>query len=646
MKTVAFLGLALCLGGLVAAQSTVVHGATPVTTYHYDISRSGWNNQETTLTAASFPTNFGLLVSNTTFDDLIDAQPLVVPGLTITGGTHDVVYVETQSNTVYAVDATTGAILLSRNLGPPVPAPAGCPSIPEVGITSTPVIDLGSQQIFVMAYVNGATVPSYQLHALSLTTLADNPNSPVTVAASHALTNGSNYTFNAAVQQQRPGLLGMNGTIYAAFGSFCDFDASLSRGWLLGWTASNLAPIATNRLNDSQATSPTNWFFTSIWMSGYGLAGGTDVASGGGPRIMFSTGNSDCNIYVNPIQCPSTSTYDGVTNIQESVVKTDTTATNILGIFSPPPAVVLAMDAQDLDMGAGGVMMLPPQNGNIPDLAVAAGKNGRLMLLNRDNMTAPVELAPIGIMLVRTLLLYRTRQRSTHRHQPGQRVNDLAAAPIARASSGRGGEREHSGQLSRSRVLHHGFVERRPTRKRHYLGSRTSHHVDDPGVVRVCGDCVDGNLQAIVFRTGRDLARHISQRQRCTGCRQRKGVCCLLQNARDFRRPHQHLIYVIRRSCGIGRAIANRAADSFAQQPARCDRGADRGHRIDAHAPGARRGERTGRCFPGLKEPANLGSANHWPRVHHHRLIDKRDRRAYRDVGHPRKIGIEQFMAG
>ena len=396
MKTVAFLGLALCLGGLVAAQSTVVHGATPVTTYHYDISRSGWNNKETTLTAASFPTNFGLLVSNTTFDDLIDAQPLVVPGLTITGGTHDVVYVETQSNTVYAVDATTGAILLSRNLGPPVPAPAGCPSIPEVGITSTPVIDLGSQQIFVMAYVNGATVPSYQLHALSLTTLADNPNSPVTVAASHALTNGSNYTFNAAVEQQRPGLLGMNGTIYAAFGSFCDFDASLSRGWLLGWTASNLAPIATNRLNDSQATSPTNWFFTSIWMSGYGLAGGTDVASGGGPRIMFSTGNSDCNIYVNPVQCPSTSTYDGVTNIQESVVKTDTTATNILGIFSPPPAVVLAMDAQDLDMGAGGVMMLPPQNGNIPDLAVAAGKNGRLMLLNRDNMTAPLNSHQLG----------------------------------------------------------------------------------------------------------------------------------------------------------------------------------------------------------------------------------------------------------
>ena len=325
---------------------------------------------------------------------MIDAQPLVVPGLTIGGVTHDVVFVETQSNTVYAVDANTGATLLSRNLGAPVTNPVGCIATPNVGITSTPVIDLASNQMFVMAYVETSTGPSYQLHALSLTTLLDAPNSRVTVTASHTLTNGTTYNFNAAVQQQRPALLALSGTIYAGFGSFCDYEGALSRGWLLGWTESPLAPLASNQLDDSLATSSTSFFLSSIWMSGYGLAGGFDIANGADtPSIMFATGNSDCNVIEVPEQCPPTSTYNGVTHIQESVVKIGTGLSSLSAIFTSPKPVVLDLDRADMDVGSGGVMMLPAGSDDpYPDLAVQAGKDGVLKLFNRDNMSTPTDV--------------------------------------------------------------------------------------------------------------------------------------------------------------------------------------------------------------------------------------------------------------
>src|ERR1019366_5818832 len=157
-----------------------------VTTYHYDNLRTGWNQQETTLSATNFPANFGIL-HTVPLDEQVDAQPLLVPGMTIAGGTHDVVYVATENNTVYAIDASSGAILLQRNLGTPVPTPLGCTNNSQNGwINSTPVIDPAAKTLYVIAYVNGSP-PTYQLHALNLSTLAEQPNSPRTVAASHTL---------------------------------------------------------------------------------------------------------------------------------------------------------------------------------------------------------------------------------------------------------------------------------------------------------------------------------------------------------------------------------------------------------------------------------------------------------------------------
>ena len=357
-----------------------------VTTYHYDTLRTGWNRNETLLSALKFPATFGVL-QTVALDDQVDAQPLLVPGQMIAGGLHDVVYVVTENNSVYALDANSGAILLQRNLGTPVPTPLGCGNNgPNVGITSTPVIDLEKGEIFVMAYVNGST-PSYQLHALNQTTLAD-AMAPVTVAATQKLTDGRTFAFNATYQRQRPGLLEMDGVIYAGFGSFCDFSASHSRGWVLGWKAADLVPLAHAELNDSQATSPTSFFLSSVWMSGFGVAG-TDN------QVFFSTGNSDCNFYVSPEACPSQSTYDGVTNIQESVVSLQRNLAQRDGVFTP--SNVFAMDIADADLGAAGVLLVPSSriSGGL-NLATIVSKDGRLFLLDRDNLSTALDMQQLA----------------------------------------------------------------------------------------------------------------------------------------------------------------------------------------------------------------------------------------------------------
>ena len=346
---------------------------TAVTTYHYDTHRTGWNNTETTLTPANVgSTSFGLL-HNITLDDQVDSQPLVVPGVTITAGSsqgqHDVVYVATEGNTIYAIDVHSGAVLLNPNFGTPVQFPLGCNNNgPNVGINSTPVIDTASGTLYVIIYTQDATLgPTYRVHALDLGSLTDKVT-PQIVSASHPLSNGTTFNFNATYQRQRPGLLLANGNIYAGFGSFCDFNANLSRGWLLGWNTGTLTPLAANRLNDLQPSSPDNFFLSSIWMSGYGPA-----ADDSG-NILFVTGNSD----------PSGTTYDGVTNIQESVVKVPANLGSVLDVFTPSDQG--SLDQGDTDFGSGGVLVLPDQPGSITHMAVAAGKDGNMYFMNEDDL--------------------------------------------------------------------------------------------------------------------------------------------------------------------------------------------------------------------------------------------------------------------
>ena len=354
------------------ATSAMVAGAqTAITTYHYDNNRTGWNQNETVLTQANVGnTTFGVL-QKVPLDDQVDAQPLIVPGVTITAGnyqgTHDAAYVVTENNSVYAIDVHSGTVLLSPNFGAPVSRPLGCTNNgPNVGITSTPVIDLSTNTLYVMVYTQESTGPAYYLHALALGSLTDTVT-PQLVTASHTLTDGSTFNFQAKYQRQRPGLLLANGSIYAGFGSFCDY-AKFSRGWLLGWTAASLAPFPSNQLNNHLVTSPNTFFLSSVWMSGYGPA-----ADDSG-NVLFVTGNSD----------QSGTTYDGVTNIQESVVKVPPTLGTVTDLFTPMNQSTL--DKEDEDFGSGGVLVVPDQPGSIPHLAVAAGKTGTMYLMNEDDL--------------------------------------------------------------------------------------------------------------------------------------------------------------------------------------------------------------------------------------------------------------------
>jgi hypothetical protein len=368
-KTTGFAGRSSLCSLLMVIFSLLAAAQTAITTHHYDNYRSGWNQNETTLTPANVNSNsFGLLKS-VALDAQVDGQPLVVPGVLITAGkfqgTHDVVYVATEGNTIYAIDAESGTVLLNPNFGTPVQPPAICGTSTSLGIHSTPVIDLTSNTLYALVYTQDTTGPAYRIHALDLGSLTDKVT-PQLVTASHTLTDGTTFNFNATYQRQRPALLLANGNVYAAFGSFCDTQANLSRGWLLGWNTGSLTPLPPNQLVDTQATAPSSYFLSSIWMSGNGPA-----ADDSG-NVLFVTGNS---YYT---------TYDGVTNVQESVVKTSPTLSGVMDLFTPNNQD--SLDLGDLDFGAGGVLVLPDQPGATPHMAVAAGKLGTMFLLNEDHL--------------------------------------------------------------------------------------------------------------------------------------------------------------------------------------------------------------------------------------------------------------------
>jgi len=145
-------------------------------------------------------------------------------------------------------------------------------------------------------------------------------------------------------------------------------DQNLTRGWVLGWQAGSLTPLTNTELTDTAATSPNNFFLSSIWMSGYGPA-----ADDSG-NVLFVTSDSD----------RSGTTYDGITNVQESVVKMAPDLSAMLDIFTPSD--VATLDELDRDFGAGGVMLLPDQIGSVPHMAVAAGKDGNMYLMNEDSL--------------------------------------------------------------------------------------------------------------------------------------------------------------------------------------------------------------------------------------------------------------------
>jgi hypothetical protein len=365
--------LAMNLGPANAAPTIPAAGAAQsVVTYHNDTWRTGANSAEYQLTPATVANLSGASVfgrlGRVALDGQVDAQPLVVPKVSVAGdpnaGTHDVVYVATENNTVYAIDPIRFTVLASRNLGAAVNNPIGFGQ-GVAGIRGTPVIDTSKGAMYVVAYVqpSGGGAVQYQLHMLSLSTLADMVT-PVTIAPTAKLTNGATLAFNAAYQMQRPALLESGGLIVVAFGSWGDLGANLSRGWVLSFNASTLAPnSAATDLLDTQVSNSADLYLASVWMSGNGPA----VDQSG--NVYFSTGNS------------AAGTYDGVTALQESVVKIAPGTGKLLSIYTPD--AVNNLDDNDLDIGAGGVLLLP--NAAKPYGAILS-KDAIIRIFNRGNL--------------------------------------------------------------------------------------------------------------------------------------------------------------------------------------------------------------------------------------------------------------------
>lgn len=351
---------------LVGAQAVA---QTPVTTWHYSNARTSANTTEVLLTPSNVNKNsFGKLFTMPV-DGFIVGQPLYLPGVNIPGqGTHNVVYVATMHESVYAFDADhpqagplwTTSILASSPAGAtPVPTSVqkngGGTGWTEVGIISTGVIDPVGGTLYVESetYESGKIV--HRLHALDVTTGQEKLGGPVTIAATFTQ-NGTISTFTGFYQINRPGLLLANGHIYIGFGSNC--CNAYSQGWVISYNASTLQQEGAFDAEPGKALA-------SIWLRGAGLSA-----------------DSNGNIYA---ETGESSYYAAGTNLPESVLKLSQVGTTLplTDWFTPYNHQYLSDNDQDL---ADGIVILPDQPGSVPHEAISLGKEGTVYILNRDSL--------------------------------------------------------------------------------------------------------------------------------------------------------------------------------------------------------------------------------------------------------------------
>jgi outer membrane protein assembly factor BamB len=358
------------------------------TTYQYDFERTGWNSSETTLTQTNVASSsFGKLFA-TSVDGEVYAQPLFASAVSIPGqGTHDVVYAATENDSVYALDAATGAKLWHADYADAAnglePVPAGDVScgfiVPTFGITGTPVLDRATSTLYFVVtakQTGGSGAYHHYLHAVDMTTGIDRPGSPVDIQGSVRGARFSVATFDPQWQYNRPGLLLRGGVIYIGFGSYCDLHKSTAHGWLFAYSAGRLAQLG--EFNTSPEASDA---LASLWAGGYGIASDDDG------RIFFATGNGDFN------------GNSGGDLWGDTVMKMSSTL-GVLDYFTPYNQAF--MRENDQDLGSGGPMVLPAQAGPIPDLMVEVGKTRDLYLIDREKMGGYTPGGPDDIVQVIT----------------------------------------------------------------------------------------------------------------------------------------------------------------------------------------------------------------------------------------------------
>jgi hypothetical protein len=361
------------------------NGFAGVFTQRNDIGRTGQNINETILTPANVnSTSFGKVFSQPV-DGNLYAQPLYVPNVSITGkGTHNVIYVATENDSVYAFDADndTGSnanplwqvslVDAAHGAGPgarPVNSAGDvvCYVIdPHYGITSTPVIDPSAGTIYVEAISKENGVYFHRLHALDITTGLERSQSPVVIRATVPGTGDGSVNgmiaFNPARHTNRPGLLLVNGSVYVAFAS-TGCDQRPFHGWIFAFDSVTLSQQAV--LN----TTP-NGEDGGIWMAGAGIAADSNA------NIFLATGNGTFD-----------TTNIPATQLGDSILKLSLNGNRflLLDYFSPFNQGVL--DTEDSDLGSGGVLLLPGQQGPYPNELVEAGKSLKTYVIDRDQMT-------------------------------------------------------------------------------------------------------------------------------------------------------------------------------------------------------------------------------------------------------------------
>ncbi|MGA7925033.1 MAG: immunoglobulin domain-containing protein [Candidatus Sulfotelmatobacter sp.] len=367
------------------AATLTVNGTAPATTdvltYHDDIARTGQNLTETTLTLGNVNSEtFGKL-GFYPVDGLVDAEPLYASNVAVpNNGTHNLLIAATENDSVYAFDADSGATIWqisTLKTGETTSDNRNCDQItPQIGVTSTPVIDRTqgpNGAVYVVAMSKDGSGNYYQrLHALDLALGSELFGGPVDIQATYPGTgdnsNGTNVVFDPGQYAERSALLLLNGVIYTGWTSHCDIRPYT--GWIMGYGESTLAQ--TSVLN----VTP-NGDEGSIWMAGAGLA--ADSSS----NIYFLDANGDFDTNLNASGFPGDGDYGN------AFMKLSTSGNQLaVADYFEMDNGVEESDT-DTDLGSGGTIVLPDLSdgsGNTWHLAVGAGKDNNLYLVNRDSM--------------------------------------------------------------------------------------------------------------------------------------------------------------------------------------------------------------------------------------------------------------------
>jgi hypothetical protein len=364
-----------------AATLTVTEMAlngTDVTTYKYDLSRSGQNLTESALTLANVASStFGLL-RMLPVDGVVDAQPLYLSQLAVGGGAHNVVFVATEHDSAYAFDSDSGAMLWHVSLlgsGETTSDAHGCNQVaPEIGVTSTPVIDRTAGihgTMYVIAMSKDAQSAYHQrLHALDLTTGAELLNGPVDITASYPSTGTATSSFSPGNYEERAALLLSSGTIYTSWTSHCDIAPY--GGWIISFAQTTLVRNGVLNVAANSSAGP------AIWMAG----GGPAADSSGNIYLLTANGAFETTLDANgfPTGQDFGNSFLKISNAGAGL--------KVLDYFTMFNEV--AESNVDQDLGSGGGMLLPDlmdSTNTVRHLMVGAGKDGNIYVVDRDSMS-------------------------------------------------------------------------------------------------------------------------------------------------------------------------------------------------------------------------------------------------------------------